>query len=124
MIRPQRLAQMRADLRRGLDAPDDEFRQRVALEAIVRNAHFAGVAVLDGLRQNLPLTDDAPDPVSPIPPVRHKLPAPRKETQPAETGSGGVYCRSCGRVFPSQIALNGHGQRRCQQQTTKPSLSA
>ena len=116
MNQVSRLQTMQADLQRGLAATGDEHRQRIALESLIRNAHFAGVAPLDFIASQLRLMPTTPPATSvaavdPVTTQTAGLVNPGRATvgtlMPVPT------CRKCGREFKSQTALNGHGEARC-----------
>ncbi|UHG93409.1 hypothetical protein [Spirosoma oryzicola] len=113
------LQDMRSILDKAIQVPGDGHRQRMALTTIGYRANVAKTSPLEFLRSyfyeqfqaelaNQPAVVAATDP-API--------------TPASVETESIQCRSCGRTFKTQTALNGHGEARCQNRQTSPVTS-
>lgn len=116
---------MGEQLQRGLSAPGDAHQQRMVLNAIMRLAFTAGVAPLDFIASQLAGMNPERRYSALQPPAPWPLPAsasvwPATPPLTAVAATPRHQCRSCGRTFTSQTALNGHGEARCAEKQTQP----
>ena len=101
MNRITRLQTMDAHLEAGLMATGDERTQRQMLEAIIRNAHFAGIPVIEYLTSKLATGTN--------PMVSTHLPAISPISSVPDLPD--YSCETCGQKFATKHGLCGHQKK-------------
>lgn len=95
MNKQARLERMDAKLQLGIQAKGNDAVQRSALNAIIREAHFANEPVLEWLAEKL------------------RVGFKTQPVLPAVTSTNELECPGCRKPFTSVASLNGHGPARC-----------
>ena len=96
-VRETRLRLLKERAEDALKKRHDEREQRNAVERMLVDANYAGVAILDWLEHffETRIADRAAAKITPQP-INNVL-----------------VCKGCKKEFASQTALNGHGEKKC-----------
>mgnify|MGYP000081267302 CR=1 FL=1 len=86
----------------------DDREQRKAIERMLVDADYAGVAILDWLEHFFETR------------LSDRRAAAKTALQPMPSAANNVLvCKGCEKEFASQTALNGHGEGRCRRRHNK-----
>ena len=107
-VRETRLRLLKERAEDALQKPQDEREQRNAVERMLVDANYAGVAILDWLEHFFEKRLAAKTAPEPIP----------SSDRRAVTNNV-LVCKGCEKEFASQTALNGHGEKKCMRQKNR-----